>query len=92
MDRNAVFKQSLGLKPGKMNLAEILNIFPALSPADHGTDGEKQDIVEGIINLGMLARVVNIVEELSENGINRHESTPEKEHEITAGSPGQISG
>ena len=29
----------------------------------------------------MLARVVNIVEELSENGINRHESTPEKEHE-----------
>ena len=29
----------------------------------------------------MLARVVNIVEELSENGINRHESTPEKERD-----------
>ncbi len=26
----------------------------------------------------MPARVVNIVEELSENGINRHESTPER--------------
>ena len=52
----------------------------------------KQDIVEGIINLGMLARVVNIVEELSENGINRHESTPEKEHEITAGSQVKFQG
>ncbi|MNP74716.1 hypothetical protein D3C76_1716390 [compost metagenome] len=78
MNRNAVFKQSLGLKPGEMNLAEILDIFPTLGPADHGADSEEQDIVEGIINLGMLARVVNIIEKLSENSINRHEGTPEK--------------
>ena len=58
MDRNAVFKQSLGLKTRKMNLAEILNIFPSPQPRrSRVTDGEKQDIVEGIINLGMLARV-----------------------------------
>jgi hypothetical protein len=69
---------TLGLKPGEMNLAEILDIFPALGPADHGADSEEQDIVEGIINLGMLARVVNIIEKLSENSINRHEGTPEK--------------
>ena len=42
MDRNAVLNSPFGLKTRKMNLAEILNIFPALSPADHGTDGEKQ--------------------------------------------------
>ena len=75
---NAVFKQSLGLKPGKMNLAEILNIFPASAPPITAQTVRNRDIVEGIINLGMLARVVNIVEELK-NGINRHESTPEKE-------------
>ena len=50
---------------------------------------QEQHIVKGIKNLGMLAVVVNIVEELSENGINRHEGSLKKKHKITAESQGQ---
>jgi hypothetical protein len=57
MDRNTIFKQPLGLKPRKMNLTEICHIFPPVCAADRSADGEKQDIVERIINPGMLSGV-----------------------------------
>jgi hypothetical protein len=61
-----------------MNFAEILNIFPPFSSADHCTDSEEQDIIEGRRNFARMSRVGDIIEKPSENSINRHEDTPEK--------------
>ncbi len=55
-----------------MYLTEVLNFFPAFGPTDDGTNGQKQHIVEGIVDFFVLALVMNVSKKLSKNGINRH--------------------
>ena len=59
------FKQTLRLKPGQMDLTEVFNFLPPIGPANHGTDGKKEHIVEGIMDFFALALVMNVSKKLS---------------------------
>jgi hypothetical protein len=45
-----------------MSFAKILNILPTFGSADHRTDGEKQNIEQGIGDLGRLPGILQISE------------------------------
>lgn len=71
-------KQAITLKPFKVGLAKHLDIFPTFCAPDDGTNGQKQYIEEGILNLCHLARVFEFGKELHKSSVVVHNETPVK--------------
>jgi len=78
VNRQSFSKQTIMLKPFKMSLAKHLDIFPAFCPTDDSTNGQKQHIEKGILNLCRLARVFEVGEDLNKGSMVVQVDTPVK--------------